>query len=220
MTTDHLTETNPDGGGYRTTRPTRRDLIRGGGLLALLLGGLVATQARTASADVATGGLAVQGDSIATDNGRLTSLTASVSGHASYDGLDTEAAQVTVALSAAPTGGAVADAGNRIASTTADVSTTTGLGTNAGHLDYGFTDADVLAARDLAAADFAATADGTTATTDVDFRVGIVVTDGSGTELASAADVTTTTVEVTNQARSAGNSGSGSTNAGGTNQSP
>lgn len=188
----------------------------------MLFTGTVATQylIHTARADAAVSGLTVSGDSVTSDSGQLTGLTASVSGHASYDGVDNEAATVGVELYAAPTGGAIDAPRNQIDNVSATVALESGLGTHAGHRDFGFTDADVLAADDLSAGDFTATGDGTTKETDVDFRLALAVLDGVGSQLVGASATTTATISVTNQSRQGGAQGSGSTNAQGTNQSP
>lgn len=199
---------------------TRRGVL--GSAIAVLLTGPIAGRylVDTARADAAVTGLDVTGDAITTDDGQLTGLTTSVSGHVSYDGLDTDAAILDIELYAAPSGGATDAAGNRMASTSATVALESGLGTHAGHLDFGFVDADVLAADDLSASDFSATGDGTTKDTDVDFRLAMAVSDVDGNVLVSAAATTTATISVTNEANSANAGGSGSTTASGTNQSP
>lgn len=164
--------------------------------------------------------LSVDGDAITTDDGQLTGLTATVTGHLSYDGLDTDATTVDVELYAAPSGGATGAARNRIASSSYTVALESGLDTHAGHRDFGFNDADVLAADDLTASDFSATGDGTTKHTDVDFRLALAVLDLDGNVLVSAAATTTATISVTNEANSSNVQGSGNTTASGTNQSP
>lgn len=185
----------------------------GGGLAGQYLVG-------SARADAAVTGLSVDGDAITTDNGQLTGLTATVSGHLSYDGLDTEATTVDVELYAAPSGGATSAARNQIAASSYTVALESGLDTHAGHRDFGFSDADVLAADDLVASDFSATGDGTTKDTNVDFRLAMAVADLDGNVLVSAAATATATISVTNEANSANAHGSGSTTATGTNQSP
>lgn len=161
------------------------------------------------------------GDSVTTDNGQLRSLTVSIDGgHLSYDGLDTPAAAVDVNLFAALAGGDTDAADNRIASTTFAVADESALDTNAGSLDFSFASADVLGARDVRKADFRASTDGGTADTDVDFRLEVVVEDAGGATVVEAEDVATARISVTNQARSKGVQGSGSTNAGGSNQRP
>lgn len=206
----------------RVATPTRRGLFGVAG--AVVVGGLgssVVLYSGRARADVATGTLSIQGDSIVTDDGRLRSLTVSLSsGHVSYDGLDTEAATVDVNLFAAPSGGATDDAGNRIASKTATVTLESGLRAHAGHYDYSFTDVDVLAAADLGEGDFSAPTDGTTRETDVDFRVELLVKDSGGTLITRADATETVTISVTNQAQSSDTQGDGTVSAGGTNQSP
>lgn len=199
---------------------TRRGLLTS--LIAALFAGTAATQALVGlgRADAAVTNLDVGGDSITTDDGQLTGLAASVSGHVSYDGLDTAASSVDVSLYAAPAGGDTTAGGNQIASTSATVADSTGLDPNAGHRDFGFSGVDVLAAADLSKNDFAANADGSTKDTDVDFRLAMAVEDSDGTELVSASATATATISVTNQANSGNANGNGNTNASGSNQSP
>jgi hypothetical protein len=208
-----------------TTRDERGSATRRGlltSLVTLLLAGTVTSRylVESVRADAAVSGLSVAGDQITTDNGQLTSLTASVSGHVSYDGLDGQAATVEVRLFAAPAGGAVDAARNQIATTSASVDAASGLDTRAGHHDFDFVDVDVLAADDLSTTDFAATGDGTTKDTDVEFRLGLAVLDAGGSELVGAAQTATATISVTNESRQGGAQGNGNTNAQGTNQSP
>lgn len=211
--------TSRSGGEDDRGSATRRGLLST--VLTALFAGTAATQyLGTARAHAAVSDLTVSGDSVTTDSGQLTGLTTSVSGHVSYDGLDAEAASVDVELYASPAGGATDAARNRIASSSTAVADAAGLDTRAGHLDYGFTDADVLAADDLSSTDFAATGDGTTEETDVDFRLVLAVLDGEGNQLVGAEASTSATISVTNQSRQGGANGNGNTNAQGTNQSP
>lgn len=174
-----------------------------------------------ARADAALGSLDVSGDSVTTDNGQLRSLTVSIdAGHLSYDGLDTPAASVDVNLFAALAGGDTDATNNRIATTSYTVADESALETNAGSVDFTFDSVDVLAARDVRKADFRASTDGGTADTDVDFRLEVVVRNGGDAPLVEAEDTATATISVTNQARSEGVQGTGSTNAGGKNQRP
>ena len=191
-------------------RASRRRVL--GAAAALLAGGLVGVGylSGSARADAAVDALAMDGDAITTDDGRLLGLTASVSGHVSYDGLDAPAASVVVELSAAPAGGAVDATRNRIASTSVDVGSEPGLEEYAGPYDYAFADAT----------DFAATGDGTTTETDVAFRIALAVTDVDGAVLVGSSAATTATISVTNESRQGGARGGGSTTAQGTNQSP
>lgn len=220
------TSGGPDNGGLNPSEEEDRGSITRRGLLTsaivVLFSGSIAGRflTGTARADAAVTDLGVAGDSITTDDGQLTGLTASVSGHVSYDGLDTEAVSVDIELYAAPSGGAIDAAGNLIDSESVTVALTSGLDTHAGHYDYSFVDADVLAADDLAASDFSATGDGTTKDTDVDFRIAMTVKDLDGNVLVTAATTDMATISVTNEANSANAGGSGTTDAQGTNQSP
>lgn len=201
---------------------SRRKLLGAAGTLlglGTMLGGGFLLSTGTARADVATGGLNISGDSTVSDGGRLSSLTVSItSGHVSYDGLDRDAASIDINFYAAQSGNTVKLAANEIASQTASVGTTTGLDTRAGHYDYTFSDVNVFNSDDLSRTDFAATSDGTTTDTMVDFMVELVVLDGSGTSLVTATETSTATISVTNEARSGGANGSGSTTANGNNQ--
>ena len=201
------------------TGTTRRRVLAAAAL-ALVGVGAVGYSAGTARADAAVDGLAVAGDAIETDNGRLLGLSASLSGHVSYDGLDTPAATVEVAIYAAPAGGAVDAAGNRVAVETVAVADEAGLREFAGHHDYAFADVDLLAAADLSANDFAAVGDGTTTDTAIDVRTALSVRDAGGVELVGSSATSRATISVTNQARRGGARGSGSTTAQGTDQSP
>lgn len=174
-----------------------------------------------ARADVAAGPLDVSGNDVTTDNGQLQTLTVTLdSGHLSYDGLDTTAATVDVNLYGGPTGGDTAATGNQIASTGFTVADESTLDTHAGSVDFTFDSVDVLAAQDVKKNDFHATTDGETKETDVEFRLEVVVKDGTGTTVVEGDDVSTATISVTNQPRSTGVQGSGATNAGGSNQKP
>lgn len=199
---------------------TRRGLLTS--LVTLLFAGTVSSRylIESVRADAAVSGLSVAGDELTTDDGQLTGLTASVSGHVSYDGLDGQADSLAISLFAAPSGGAVDASRNEIANTSTSVDASSGLAAHAGHHDFDFVDVDVLAADDLSATDFAATGDGTTEDTDVDFRLELAVLDAGGSELVGAAETTTATISVTNESRQGGAQGNGNTNAQGTNQTP
>lgn len=199
---------------------TRRGLLSSA-VAALFAGGFTSLYlAGTARADAAVTELGVTGDAITTDNGQITGLTAAVSGHVSYDGLDAPAETVEVELFAAPSGGSTGVDRNRIAQSSMTVALESNLGTHAGHRDFNFVDVDVLAADDLSESDFAAPVDGTTTDTDVAFRIALSVSDLDGTVLVSTDATSTATISVTNEASSGNAGGSGNTNAEGTNQSP
>lgn len=183
------------------------------GSLNLLWGSSVA------SADVASGGLSISGDSATSDGGNLQSLTVSTSGHVSYDGLDTDAADININFFAAHSGNSVDTAANQIDSQTVTVGSTTGLKTRAGHYDYAFSGVNVFNSDDLKKSDFKVNSDGDTQSFDIDFRIELEVLDSAGTKLVEGASKATTTISITNQARSTGANGNGNTTAKGNNQS-
>lgn len=201
--------------------PTRRKTLAAMGAIAASIGATVFATSTPAQAQVSADDLTITDDQTTTDGGRLSSLTVSIpDGVATYDGLDTDAAQVTVALSAAPTGGDLTTAGNQLDTATETVSESAELNTRAGTYNYTFTDVDVFQADDISRQQFAATEDGSTKHTDIDFRVELTVEDNAGNILATAATITTTTISVTNEAQSSNAGGNGSASAGGSNQSP
>lgn len=201
---------------------TRRTAVSGlAGILGISIAGSLSVLwgSSLARADVASGDLTIDGDSTATDGGQLSSVTVSADGHVSYDGLDSDADSININFFAAESGNNVDTSANRIAQRSLTVSNVSGLDTRAGHYDYSFTDIDVTNSDDLTLSDFTASSDGTSNSTDVDFRIELEVFDSGGTKLVEGAAVDTATVTVTNESETGNAEGTGNVTATGSNQS-
>lgn len=166
-----------------------------------------------------TGELNVGDGTIFTDDGYLKSLTAAIQGRITYDGLERAANSVDLQLFAAPHGGDLTDPGNRIAHQNHQVSDSPKLKPYAGIVSFRFVDVDVLSADDLSAEGFSAP-DGESKTTEIDFRLRVVIRDTSGKVVLQGGITTTTKVTVVNEPEGGDTKGNGSISGGGSNEEP
>ena len=152
--------------------------------------------------------------SVTTENGKVDSVTADVSGEITWDGAETDPGETDIELQ-------VKNPDDSWETIDSETTTLTGL---YGSHSYSFTGADVLSS-DWKKNDFAANGagkDGTSTATDVEFRLKITTTgdingDGSPNEF-TASD--TSTITVNNEPNSNNAGGNGNTNANGPQGSP
>lgn len=151
---------------------------------------------------------------VTTENGKVNSVTADVSGEITWDGAETDPGSTDIEFQVKNPDGSW---------TTIDSETTTLTGLYGSH-SYSFTGADVLSS-DWSKNDFAASGagnDGATTETDVEFRLKVTTTgdlngDGSPNEF-TASD--TSTIIVNNEPNNNNAGGNGNTNANGPQGSP
>lgn len=192
---------------------TERDPLRVFGSIALVLALIGAAVVATSGGATATmSQLSISGDSITTDDGTVNDVGVDVSVVGSYDGVDQSAEQLRFALQTYKNG-----KWHTVATKVFTVKNRGALQSHAGKISASF-DASLVNNSPWSASDFAASADGSTAETVVDYRVVMVVENGDGSNIASATSKDKVKYTVTNEATSTTAGGSGQATSSGTNQ--